>query len=686
MLEEKNDNLHNADGNTISGAGDTFENGYLPDNKIVENSDLPEDAEDLKEQLHETEGQIPFVPELVGETALSTDAESTEAISVTEGEEEHHDEDHTEEVPDYAGFSMEQLAAELETLVTTEKVLSVKNRVEEIRREFYNKYNHFIEDKKDEYANENNGDTTGFEYHFPLKQSFDSIYNQYRDKKNSHFKKVQNDQKANLDKRQAIIEELKVLADNASNLKDSIKQVNELRERWKNAGPIPRDKYNHVFNNFHFHIERFYDQLHLDREARDLDFKHNLDQKLKIIARAEDLLTEADVNKAFRELQALHKIWKEEIGPVSREHREEIWRKFSDITRQIHDKREALVNKLREAENEHLEHKREIIAKINAIASDHVTSHNAWQGLIDRVEALRDEFFKAGKVPQEVNEEVWTAFKAAVRNFNGVKNSFYKDIKKDQQTNLNRKLALVEKANELKESDDFAGTSAIMKQIQEEWKTIGHVPRKYSDAVWKDFKAACNHFFDRLHAHRAESNKDELDAFERKKEYLEQLKSFELTGNHKDDLDAIKKHIETWKTLGRVPQARRHIEGKFNKILDALFDKLSLSKKESEMVRFSNRLEQLADGDTRRLENEQIFIMRKIDEVQAEIFQLENNIQFISNAKADNPFVKEVYKSIERHKEELKTWKDKLKQIRSLKAKPNEAPATEKPENTEEQN
>jgi len=679
MLEEKNDNLHNADGNTISGAGDTFENGYLPDNKIVENSDLPEEAEDLKEQLHETEGQMPFAPEF-SEASSATEHTAAE----TDNEEEHHDEEHAEEVPDYTGFSLEQLATELETLVTAEKVLSVKNRVEEVRREFYNKYNHFIEDKKDEYANENNGDTTGFEYHLPLKQSFDGLYNQYRDKKNSHFKKVQTDLKSNLDKRQAIIEELKVLADNASNLKDSIKQVNELRERWKNAGPIPRDKYNHVFNNFHFHIERFYDQLHLDREARDLDFKHNLDQKLKIIARAEDLLTEADVNKAFRELQALHKIWKEEIGPVSREHREEIWRKFSDITRQIHDKREALVNKLREAENEHLEHKREIIAKINAIASDKVISHNAWQGLIDRVEALRDEFFKAGKVPQEVNEEVWTAFKAAVRNFNGVKNSFYKDIKKDQQTNLNRKLALVERANELKDSEDFTGTSAIMKQIQEEWKTIGHVPRKYSDAVWKDFKAACNHFFDRLHAHRAEANKDEVDAFERKKEYLEQLKGFELSGNHKDDLDAIKKHIENWKTLGRVPQARRHIEGKFNKILDALFDKLSLSKKESEMVRFSNRLEQLADGDTRRLENEQVFIMRKIDEVQSEIFQLENNIQFISNAKADNPFVKEVYKSIERHKEELKTWKDKLKQIRSLTKKQDEAPAAEPTQNTEE--
>jgi len=193
------------------------------------------------------------------------------------------------------------------------------------------------------------------------------------------------------------------------------------------------------------------------------------------------------------------------------------------------------------------------------------------------------------------------------------------------------------------------------------------VPRKFSDSVWKDFKSACNHYFDRLHAKRNEANSEEIEAFEKKKEYLEGLREFELTGDHKTDLDAIKKHIENWKSLGRVPQARRHIEGKFNKILDALFDKLSLSKKETDMVKFSNRLEQMSGGDdARRLQNEQIFIMRKIEEVQGDIRQLENNIQFISNAKADNPFVKEVHKNIERHKEELNTWKEKLKQIRSM--------------------
>ena len=747
MLEDKHDNLQHADGNGITGAGDTFENGYFP-NKAVDNDELPEDVDDIK-SISETEGQLPFAPEELLKTGIEPEneheelhdagdevnaeeeaslgettavetavyetteesetiggvAEETtgEAVTADESEEwetlaetplaptsveeipadaeaviadaaeespvevHHEEEDHAEEVADYSSFSIEALTDELQKLVVADKINSVKNSVEEVKREFYSKYSDFIEEKKEAFAAENNGDTTDFEYNFPLKATFDGLYNQYRDKKNAHFKKVQTDQKGNLEARLAIVEELKTLADGADNFKDAVKQVNDLRERWKNAGPIPRDKYNHVFNNFHFHIERFYDHLHLDREARDLDFKHNLEQKQKIVERVKELVEDADVNKAFRELQALHKIWKEEIGPVSREHREEIWKQLSDLTRQLHDKREGLFARSREVETENLKTKQEIIAQIDAVSAEKVASHGSWQGQIDKIEALRDKFFKTGKVPQEVNEATWAAFKAAVRNFNTVKNSFYKDIKRDQQHNLNLKLALVAKANELKDSEDFVATTQVMKQIQDEWKTVGHVPRKYSDVVWKDFKAACNHYFNRLHEQRNAADSEEVEAFEKKKEYLDSLKDFELTGDHKTDLDTIKQHIENWKGFGRVPQARRHIEGKFNKILDALFDKLSLSKKETDMVKFSNRLGQLSESDdSRKLENEQIFIMRKIDEVQAEIFQLENNIQFISNAKPDNPFVKEVYKSIDRHKEELKTWKEKLKQIRTL--------------------
>ena len=707
MLEEKNDNLQDADGNLAIDSMETIQ----PETAVLDvvemdetsNSATTEAVEEIASTpaAVEPENQETTVLENI-ETIVTSDNEITQeieennatildgelsvddtieldstsandAIAASNAEESEYEtlkERHDIPMLEYDTLSLEALVDELEKLVTNEKVMSVKDHVEEIKKSFLAKYYHLLEEKKEEFLAENTDPNEDFQYHSPTKLKFDKYYSLFRDTKNTHFKSLQTNLKSNLENRLAIVEELKELINPQENIKDTLKQFNELRERWKNAGSIPKDKYNHVWNNYHFHVENFYDYLHLDREARDLDFKHNLEQKQKIVARVEELVLEADVNKAFRELQDLHKIWKEDIGPVSREFRDDIWNKFSDLTKQMHDKREVLFENMRGTELENLEKKKEIIAKIEVLATEKVNAHSQWLAQIEKVEALRTAFFSAGKVPSEINEETWAGFKTAVRNFNSFKNSFYKDIKKDQNNNLNRKTALVAKAKELQESVDFNVTTPIMKQIQEEWKQIGHVPRKYSDKIWLEFKEACNHYFDKLKEQKTEENGEEVEAFDKKKAYLETLREFQLVGDHKTDLDAIKLHIETWKSFGRVPFPRRHIEGKFNKVLDALFEKLSLSKKDSEMMRFSNRIDHLSDNnDTRKLENEKIFLMRKIDEIKNEIFQLENNIQFFANtrnAKKENSIVLEVRKNIERHKEEMEVLKDKLKQVRSI--------------------
>ena len=715
MLEEKNDNLLAADGDKTIESTETIqsENGTIntsetvvgtvpelvPDTEVeapivAETNDVPE-VEDLvgeeitdnkiateeasepkvENVITDNSHTVELTPEQLADDALVYEHGTNDIINAIANVNAAESEDETvrHEIPlqDYEALTMEALVAELETLVANEKVMAVKDHVEEVKKAFLSKYHHFIEEKKDEFHAENPDSTEDFHYHLPLKSKFDQLYSQYRDRKNTHFKSLESNLKANLENRLVIVEELKNLINPQENIKDSLKHFNDLRERWKNAGPIPKDKYNHVWNNYHFHVENFYDYLHLDREARDIDFKHNLEQKQKIISRVEELVNEADVNKAFRELQDLHRIWKEDIGPVSREHREEIWTKFSDLTKQIHDKRELLFEKLRGTELENLASKKEIIAKIEVLAQEKVASHAAWLSQVEKVEALRNEFFVAGKVPSDVNEETWASFKNAVRSFNVLKNSFYKDIKKDQNDNLSKKQALVAKAKELQDSTDFATTTPIMKKIQEEWKEIGHVPRKYSDKLWAEFRGACNSYFEKVKEHKTEENAEEIEAFEKKKDYLESLKAFQMSGNHKTDLDAIKLHIETWKSFGKVPFPRRHIEGKFNKILDALFEKLSLSKRDNEMMRFSNKIDQLSESnDTRKLENEKIFLIRKIDEIQNEIFQLENNIQFFTNtknAKKENSIVLEVRKNIALHKENLEVWKEKLKQLRNLK-------------------
>ncbi|WP_026709418.1 DUF349 domain-containing protein [Flavobacterium frigidarium] len=643
MLEEKNDNLQDADGKL---ATETTETATAESNSTDDTAN---------------------------EEAVNDHQKAMNAIedsNAEESEDETLKDRHEIPMQDYDSLSMEELVENLKSITAVEKVMSVKDHVDEIKKSFLAKYNDFIEEKKEAFHAEQPDSTEDFQYHLPLKTQFDEYYNAYKDRKNTHFKSLQTNLKSNLEVRLAIVEELKELINPQEDIKDTLKHFNELRERWKNAGSIPKDKYNHVWNNYHFHVENFYDYLHLDREARDLDFKHNLEQKQKIILRVDELLQEDDIQKAFRELQDLHRMWKEDIGPVGKEHREEIWNLFSELTKRMHDKRELLFEKQRAVEVENLALKNQIIADIEALATVKVNSHSQWMVQIEKVEALRTAFFNAGKVPVEVNESTWKSFKNAVRDFNSFKNSFYKEIKKDQNENLNKKNALVAQAQALQNSDDFETTTNTMKRIQEEWKQIGHVPRKASDKVWSEFKTACNYYFDRLKEQKYESNAQEVAAFEAKREYLESLRDFELSGSHKEDLDAIKLHIANWKELGRVPHARRHIEGKFNKILDALFDKLSLSKKDTDMMRFSTRIDQLAENnDTRKLENEKIFIIRKIEEVQNEIFQLENNIQFFTNtknAKKENSIVLEVRKNIAIHKESLDIWKEKLVQLRNL--------------------
>jgi hypothetical protein len=652
MLEELNDNLQQADGQE--------------ETTSIENQTPISEETELESQVLEVTENETISEKSEEETTVSVQDEIDNHLAEA-SEEGSIDTDLEIEVKDYEKLSLEELVDELATLVGHEKVLAFKNQIEDVKKAFLNQFHQLIEEKRAAFFAENET-STEFEYHSPIKVKFDQLLDTFRNKRNTNFKNIENQLKNNLTEKTALIEELKALiASNDSNISEMFKKFNDIRDRWKNSGAIPKDKYNLVWNNFHFHVDRFYEIVHLDREIRDADFKNNLEQKLEIIAKAKILVEQPDVTKSFRELQLLHRVWKEEIGPVDKENREKIWQEFSEITKILHDKREALASQFKEKEQENLTRKNEIIAEVNALSTEKVSNHGEWQNQIVKLEALRDAFFKAGRVPAEATEVTWSNFKNAVRAFNATKNSFYKDIKNEQNRNLELKLALIEKAKANIDTEDFDATTPIMKQIQEEWKKIGHVPRKLSDEIWETFKKTCNAYFDRLHESRKEEIGVEVEAFEKKKEYLEIVRAFELVGDHKTDLDAIKAHIAAWKEFGKVPQNRRHIEGKFNKILDALFEKLSLSKKDSEMMKFSNRLEQLSEGnDQRALANEQIFIKRKIDELNQEINQLENNIGFFSNAKGNNPFVKEVQKNIEKHKEELQTWKDKLKKLTSI--------------------
>ncbi|MEM6515756.1 MAG: DUF349 domain-containing protein [Bacteroidota bacterium] len=592
--------------------------------------------------------------------------EEIEASNAEDAEDESNSERHEVETKEYDKMSMEALSDELEHLLANKKIQTIRSQVDDIKSEFNSKFEELLEQKKEDFINDG-GNEIDFYYNSPTKKRFNTAYKTYRNNLKAYYKARENDLKANLDKRLAIIEEIKGLINVEENINDTYKIFKDLQEQWRNAGPIPRDVYNNAWNSYHHHVEIFYDFLHLNRDLRDLDFKHNLEKKLKIIERAEELAKDDNINRVFRELQVLHKMWKEELGPVAKEYRDEIWERFSTATKAIHEKRQAYYADVDKAKENNLERKLEIISKIEEVAKDDASSHGAWQKKIKLIEALREDFFNAGRVPKSENQATWDKFKAAVRSFNKKKNSFYKNLKKDQYENLEKKRELIKIAEDNKDSEDFEATTPLMKKIQSDWKKIGHVPRKDSDKIWKQFKAACNHYFDRIHAERNEANKELMAAFEKKQELLEKVKNLELSGERKSDLKTIKDHISEWKAIGHVPSNKRHIDSKFNKVLDGLFGKLDMDKSKVEMIKFENKLESLAKpDDTRLLDNEQNFIKKRIDELKGEINQLENNLQFFSNVDESNPLVKDVLKNIDKQKKDLKIWEDKLRKVKGM--------------------
>ena len=570
------------------------------------------------------------------------------------------------EVPEFnlMLMSLDDIVKMIHNLLSDFEIKDVKNQIESLKIDFQKKFSAFLKEQKDAFL-KSGGEEADFLLSAPIKQKFDDLIGDYKRKRQHFYKEIERTQKENLELRLALIDELKGLIDNAE-ASTMYKNFIALQDRWRAVGQIPHGKYNDVWRTYHHHVERFYDLLHLNNDFRDLDFRHNLEEKTKLIKKAEVLAEEEDVNHSFKELQILHRMWKEDIGPVARELREEVWHKFSEATKKIHKKRHDFQDQLDEKFKANVDLKIAVIEKIKTLDTSANTGHKDWQQSIKKLEALRDEFFAIGRVPKSKNEEVWQFFREATRKFNSEKNNFYKGIKNEQSDNLKKKLILVEQAESLKDSDDSTMATEVFKKVQSEWKKIGHVPRRDSDKIWKRFKDACNHYFDKLHEKQNDVDKDQSAVIDKKKEFMDSLKK-EIEDGKDLSLEFVQKGLDQWRSLGVLPQKVKHLDIKFNKLLDAAYKKLNIDKDEVSFLRFKSTVESLLDQKNfRKLDGEQLFIRRKIDEITKEIKQLENNISFISNASADNPLVKNVYKNIEEYKKSLQIWKRKIDYMKKM--------------------
>ncbi len=573
---------------------------------------------------------------------------------------EDSEESVVKEEKDYSILSLEELVKELQDTLSNNAVNKIKNEVESIKTAFNAKFGELLANKKKAFLDEG-GNSIDFQFSSPVKGEYNSLLSEYKKQRDAHYNALEKQMNANLAKREEVIEGLKNLIENADS-KTMYNEFRALQDTWRSIGPVSKNRYNDTWKTYHHHVERFYDLLHLSNDFRDLDFKNNLEEKLKIVAKAEELANSNDVNTAFKELQELHKIWKEDIGPVAKEVREEVWQKFSAATKKIHDKRHEYFRDMKSKYQEIINQKLLVIEKLDAYETSGNKTHKDWQNSINDIEKLRQEYFNAGKLPYAKSEEVWQKFKAATKKFNSSKNQFYKEEKKEQQDNLKKKLALIEVAESLKDSEDWAAATDTLKKIQSDWKKIGHVPRKFSDDIWNKFKTACNTYFDRFHKHKNSVSEEQQEVVNAKKAFLESLKE-----DKEHTKESVLEAIQAWKDLGALPRNVRHLEGKFNKQIDKLLESLSLDKKEVAMLKFTNVVDGfMANNDFRKLDSEQLFVRKKIDEVVREMQQLENNLGFFSNAKDDNPLVINVKNRIGEFKEDLAIWKEKLNYIKSL--------------------
>ena len=564
------------------------------------------------------------------------------------------------EIIKYDTLSLEELTDALENLIHTQKVQHIKSSVEAIKSAFNLKFGTLLAEKKSLFLAEG-GNTIDFQYSSPVKSKYNKLLSDYKKQKDIHYSNLEKQLKDNLEKRVQVIEDLKTLIENADT-KTMYKHFRDLQNTWRSIGPVPKTKYNDTWKIYHHHVERFYDLLHLSNDFRDLDFKNNLEEKLKLIEKAEFLAEMQDVNAAFKELQDLHKTWKEDIGPVAREMRDDVWDKFSAATKIIHDKRHDHFKSMKSHYVVIIEAKMLVIDEILSYDSSKNKTHNDWQKSIKDIDALRKKYFDAGKLPYSKSESIWKKFKEATKQFNREKNKFYKQEKNAQQNNLQAKLDLIKLAESLKDSEDWETTTNTFKKIQSDWKKIGHVPRKFSDDIWKKFKSSCNYYFDRFHNQKNALSDEQKEIIGHKIAFVEALKVEDYTTK-----DTITNLMESWSQLGSTPRGSKAVDLQFNKFVDGLLSKLSLDKGEIVLLKFKNIINgYLANNDTRKLDSELVFVRKKIDESVREIQQLENNLSFFSNASDDNPMVKNVHKNIDTFKNGLKVWKDKLAYIRSL--------------------
>ena len=484
-----------------------------------------------------------------------------------------------------------------------------------------------------------------------------------KERRAKQFEEQEKLKQENLKKKLDIIEKIKAMATSPEEANKSYQEFKQLQQEWKDIKAVPAENANELWRNYQLYVEQFYDLLKLNSEAREYDFKKNLEIKTKLCEAAEKLADEEDVISAFHQLQELHNEYRES-GPVAKELRESIWARFKAASTVINKKHQQHFEDIRTQEEENLNKKTALCEKVEAIAKEENKNSADWENHTKQIIEIQTEWKTIGFAPQKMNVKIFERFRAACDDFFGRKSEFFTNLKKEFAENAEKKKALVEKAQALKDSTDWKSTSDKLIALQKEWKTIGMVPKKYGDQLWNDFLAACNQFFEARNAANAGTRNEEHVNLEKKQDIIAQLKA--LLEDAGDDTQAtVRKLTEEYNSIGHVPYKEKDkLYNEYHAVLDKIFKELNISTARRRLNNFKTNLKNVAKRGEDALDNERGRLQRRAEQMKQEIQTYENNLGFLNAAsKKGNSLIDEMNRKVQKLKDDLELVKQKIKAI-----------------------
>lgn len=600
-----------------------------------------------------------IVPSEVTETVDTVDTVETnlETVVIEQPEETNTI------VADYATSSKQELIDALKLLITKE-VDAAKDGVEHIKQLFYKKIKLEVEEQKKLFV-ENGGIETDFvAAKDELEDNFKALLNEFRIKKASLMAQLEKEKENNLLQKQHLLEQMKVLVGSNDDVSTHINEFRALQQKWKSIGQVPQTASTELWKQYNLYQESFWDLIKINNELREYDFKKNLESKTLLCEAAEKLTEETDVISAFQKLQKLHEEW-HELGPVAREIREQIWTRFKDASTAIHKKHQSYFDSIRKLEEENLVTKTELCEKIEAFDYSKLNNYRQWDEATKTILAWQEEWRSIGFAPRKVNQKVFDRYRKACDAFFAAKGEFYKETKNVLVVNSDKKKALCEQAEALKDSTDWkeAGEKFIL--LQKEWKTIGPVAKKYSDELWKRFIAACDYFFEQKNKSTSGQRNAESENLAKKKELIAKINAFEKSENNNESVATLRALMAEWNTIGHVPfKEKDKVYKEYRDAVDKQFETLNVDATNRRMDNFRSNLKDMSGKGENKLYREREKLMRAYEHLKSEILTYENNIGFFSSAsKKGGGLIKEMERKIESLKEESKLIEQKINLI-----------------------